>query len=136
MTDLPAVPTAHKPDKSQIALSLEDLIKAMRAVASPKPTPVPTEEFGLLHVKVQTVEDVDNAKPAKAKPGDTRKRELARGAIRSICDAEGNLLFDESNDEHATLIEQLPWPTLQKILSKIGNKVEDDPEGNEQRVAS
>lgn len=102
-----------------------ELIAAMQATASPKPVAVTVEGWGTLYVKPPTVEEVDAASDFK-EPADGRKRKLARGAARIICDAEGARVFDPESDADVDLLAIQPWSMLQDVMTASQMKGVDD----------
>jgi len=84
--------------------------------------------WGIVYVKAPTVEEVDAN--TEAKDTDGKKRRLARGAARIICDENGKLVFDELNEEHVSLLEKQPWALLEKVLNAANFYSEADPKGN------
>jgi hypothetical protein len=101
-------------------MDLNVLMKAMEKTAAEatKPIKVPTKEWGDIYVRPRTVEEVDN-ETDKDKDKDGKKRRLARGASRIMCDENGKRLFDENKEEHLSLLEKQPWTLLQKVLSAV-----------------
>lgn len=113
----------HESNPSAVKdVTLASLIEAMKSTATPSPVAVDVAQWGRLYVRPQTVEEVDafSELDKDADANETsRKRRLARGAARVICDAQGKRLFDPTNEEHLTLLAQQPWPLLQKVLAKV-----------------
>lgn len=106
--------------------ALEELIARMRETAAAPPATVTVEGWGTLHVKAPTVAEVDQAR-AQAEPEDGK--ELARGACRVICSADGSRLFDPENAEHVDLLNAQPWAKLQRVIAAARGGAAD-PSGN------
>jgi len=107
--------------------SREELLALMRVTAETKPIPVQTKAWGTLYVKSPTVEEVDENTAAdeekrkeEAAEGRKDKRRFARSAARLICDAEGNRIFDATNDDDIDLLAKQPWNLLQAVLAVGG----------------
>lgn len=111
----------------------EQMRARILASANPKPVKVDTPAWGRVWVRVLTCADVDEA---KADPGD--KLRIARGVARVLCDADGVLLFDPSNEEDVKSIASLPWADLSGILTQAENgagAVEGGEQGNDSLAA-
>ena len=95
----------------------EALIAAMQvtAAAALKPVPVKTKQWGTVYVKAVSVAEVEEQ--VNEVPVEGKKRSIARGAARVLCDADGTRMFDPDNAEHIELLAAQPWPLLQKVLS-------------------
>lgn len=85
----------------------------MQRTARITPAAVEVDGWGTVHVRPLTVAEVD----ARVADGEDAKSQLARGAARVICDAEGQRLFDPDNAEDVALLSSQPWPLLEKVIA-------------------
>lgn len=92
----------------------QDLRKLMMATAVVRPMAVETKEWGTVHVRAITVDELEEQSE------DTKdwknKRRIARGAARVICDSGGGRVFDPDNEEDVALIGRQPWPLLKQVI--------------------
>jgi hypothetical protein len=95
--------------------AVEALMAAMRATAARAPASVEIEGWGTVHVRPPTVAEVDSARLQTEPEGDGL--ELARGACRVICDADGARIFDAANADHVALLAAQPWSMLQRVIA-------------------
>lgn len=108
-----------------IHMTREELIAAMQATRAPKPIQVTTEKWGIVYVKPRTVEEVDaDSQNDKGEDGENKKRRLARGAARVICDENGRRIFDPESEEDLSLIAEQPWSMLQSLLAAVNDDAE------------
>lgn len=102
-------------------MTLDDLMKAMQATASPTPKSVDVPGWGTVYVRELTVGEVQEQ--ADQAEGDPHK--IARAAARLICDEKGKRLFDPANPDHVALIAKQPWRLLRKIVEIGGGEKND-----------
>lgn len=112
----------------------EELIAAMRATAGAPPKPVPVPGWGTIYVRSLTVEQVDLQQQEPKPEGDASGDRLrfAKAAARVMCDENGKLLFDVTNQEDLELLAAQPWESLSKIMNAGGDESATTQAGSEE----
>lgn len=126
-------------------MNREQLLAAMDTVAAEPPRPVSIRGLGDVFIREITIGDVDQqiadrkeaereeakaleeGKPITAEM--RRKRSLARGACRLLCDEAGRLLLDPNNPDDVAKMAKLPLRVLNAI-DKASEQSPDDKSGN------
>jgi hypothetical protein len=90
------------------------LMLAMRQTADAKPRAVKVPKWGTVYVRDVTVDEVE-ALAEETGDGD-KKRNIARGCARVLCDETGKLLFDPANSDDLAFLGKQPWDLLRRIV--------------------
>lgn len=99
-------------------MQLADLL-ARLDTNKPKPVPVDVPGVGQLFVLPPTVGDMDEVR--EPIEGETKKRGIARGLARSLCDAEG-VRYGEVPELIEALSKQ-SWKALEKLTAAANQSV-------------
>lgn len=123
-------------------INREQLLAAMDAVAAEPPRSVTIKGLGEIYIREITIGDADqqiadrkeaereeakaleDGKPITAEM--RRKRSLARGACRLLCDEGGRLLLDPNNPDDVAKMAKLPL----RVLNAIDAAAEQGNQGN------
>lgn len=93
----------------------EEFIAALQRTAGGKLTLVQIEDWPPVWVRKVLVDEVEPDEDEVEIDG--KKRPLARGGARMICDENGNTLLDSRNPEHVKLLGRQEWERLEKCLA-------------------
>lgn len=91
--------------------AVEALRAQIAATANPRPAPlVGVKGWEGVHVRPLTVDEIET--PPE---GLSDKQRTAWGLARTLCDADGNLIFDGQNQEHLQILGRQSATVLRKI---------------------
>lgn len=95
--------------------SLFDKIK--NSVVKPIPCDA-VPEWGTVYILSLTVGMVES-RIGKAEDEGDDNYILSKNIARALCDEDGNLIFDEHNDEHLQIISRQSWGALDGLRKKM-----------------
>ena len=109
-----------------MSMTKDDIRARITATANPRPTLVTDiPEWGDIYVKPSLVGDIDEV----AEGIDQRTR-IAIGIAKSICNAEGELVFDQKNPEDLAVLKSLPT----HLIARLNKAVEAQNVSTEERA--
>lgn len=102
-------------------MNRDDLVSAMQATAAEKPRALETKKWGTVYIKSPSVAEIEAQieESATVDEGGS-KHQIAKGAARILCDAEGNRIFDPNSLADLLLLESQPWDLLQEVTDAFG----------------
>lgn len=117
---------AVTPAVNAAASSALAIFDRFKQISELKPLPITCEGWGLVYVKPMSLAA---AEAAQAKDPEPTKDTLAKGVIHSMCDVNGDLVFDIGNPDHLKLVQAQPQTYLLDFMSKAGKALGTGQEG-------